>query len=228
MVTTRYVVTGLRVPTREDVTAGELLGVDVDGVDDACGSPDYEGSVDNLLIDIAAALPSLMPSDPFYFNAAIEAGLFCNSTEPGCASVRYEVAIERCGEVARLQLSRSGTTLGADIVELDGDGRFDARFELLSLDLPVLFQGAHTIQAMNLRRARVSGVVSEGALEELVIGGANRYEDYLPLVYCDPAICDPGGPIDALFDVMLDPGDASCGGISVGFVATAVMLSGDD
>lgn len=225
---TRYLITELRIPTLDDVAAGELLGVDVDGVEDACDSPDYEGSVDNLLIDVAAALPSLTPGDPFYFNAGIEAGLFCDRMDPGCALVRYEVDIERCGDIARIQLWRSYTSLGADIVELDVDGRFDARFEQLSLDLPIVFQDAHTIQAMNLLRARISGVVSEDALEELAIGGANRYEDYLPLVYCDPSFCDPAGPPDALFDVMLDPLSSSCEGISVGFVATTVESSGDD
>ena len=97
------------------------------------------------------------------------------------------------------------------------------------LDLPVVFQDAHTTLAMTLLHAQLGGVVNEGALTELVIGGATRYQDYVPLFgYCDPSFCDPEPPPDSFFDVMLDPRDSTCDGISVGFVATTVVQPGDD
>jgi len=194
--------------------------------------------VDNAFIDVAAAVPSLYPDDPIVLNESIEAGLFCEPSNADCAWVGYEVDVQRCGGTARVQLRRHdnraqmSTVLGTDIVGLDGDGRFVARFSPFDLGLPVVYSGEHSIEPMPLLRAMASGVLTADAINDLVIAGAIHRREViaaLPPFYCDPSFCDPPPvPDDALFDVMTDPASAMCDGLSVGFIANAELLNLDD
>ena len=72
-----YRLNALNIPTPEQAMDGDVVGHNVDRVGDTCGVPDYDGGVDNSLIDLAAALPALAPMDPVDLQEEIDNGLNC-------------------------------------------------------------------------------------------------------------------------------------------------------
>ena len=144
VVRARYRLTTLHIPTQAQAEAGELAGVDLDGVDGACGVPDYPGSVDNTLVGLVSAFYMLAPNDPLDVQAQLDEGLFCTATEPDCAGVVLDVRVTPLtGRSARVELivTEGGAqrVLATDEdASGDRDGRLTAHFDAVALELPMV------------------------------------------------------------------------------------------
>lgn len=224
-----YRLTELHVPTRADVAAGAPLGHDLDGVEGACEVPDYEGGVDNSLIDIAAALPVLTPEDPLVLQDLMDQALFCTAADPGCVPQWVGVRVQECRRGAKVDVFRVaqgvceglGTAVAADVGR---GGALHAEFATLALDRAFEdSRGAHELFA--LVDARLTGTLTADGLTDAVLGGVvpfDYFEYVVPYIFPDLVEFEVIGPVFNLSDIAREPGGA-CDGLSMGFTLSAAV-----
>jgi len=236
---TRYRLTSLHIPTLAEARGGALAGADLDGVDDACGEDDYPGSVDNALVGLAAGLPALTPDDPQEMQGSIDAGLFCDASSEGCAGVAFDVHVLRCGRTARVELlaveGGDETVLGFDDpVRLDDSGQLGAHFERLVLEVPTDHGDYQSSLTFALTNAVLTGTVQAEGIEDIVIAGVVHRADFFAAFlasicqtfFPDGAVaCTPDQFDFPLYDVITDPDEGECDGLSIGFTAAADALT---
>jgi len=222
----------LHIPTPTEASGGATVGHNVDGVGTACGVPDYAGGVDNSLIDLAAALPSLAPDDPIDLQEEIDNGLDCAVGATDCTRIDLIVSI------------RTGT--GCVIVEVeDGDGenlagpfvgslnaanQMRGQVESLSLAIPYGTSSGTTVDInLEVTDVIITGTRSDTAITNVVIGGAlvkTAFEqtimDLLPLLGGDISFDDISGILSNLYDVQVG---GTCGALSVGLTASGSVYT---
>ena len=234
VVRARYRLTTLHIPTQAQAEAGELAGVDLDGVDGACGVPDYPGSVDNTLVGLVSAFYMLAPNDPLDVQAQLDEGLFCTATEPDCAGVVLDVRVTPLtGRSARVELivTEGGAqrVLATDEdASGDRDGRLTAHFDAVALELPMVDGEDQRVFSLPLTGVVLTGTLELEGIRDLVLAGV-VHRDALVSEFILPLITplDPSAlfdDLDGLFDVMTNPESATCDGFSVGLTATATAL----
>lgn len=229
----RYRITALHIPTPAEANGGATVGHNVDGAGTTCGVPDYAGGVDNSLIDLAAALPSLAPEDPIDLQAEIDNAL-------GCAA---DADPSECTRLDLIVSARTGVGC-VEVTVLDGDdavlaGPFnatlaangDVRGRVPALDLAIPYQAEGGAVDINLEVTNVVLTANVGAtsLSNIVLGGSlakTAFEqtimDLLPLLGGDISFEDISGILSNLYDVQLG---GSCAALSVGLTGTAAVVA---
>lgn len=224
-----FQLTAVRVPTSAQADAGAVVGHDLDGVDGACDVPDYAGSVDNSLVDLAAAFALLAPEDPFVLEDVVNEALFCTSGDVACTPPRVGVRVQECRRGALVSVFREtdsacevlGTATAADV---GPGGELHAEFDTLAFD--DAFEDPHGVhQLFELVNARLTATITADGLSNAVLGGVLPVEvfqsitpNFLPL---EPGISFPASPA-SLSDIMLEP-DGACDGLSMGLTLSAVV-----
>lgn len=228
----RYRITTLHIPTRDDATANAVLGHNVDGVGDTCGVPDYDGGVDNSLIDLAAALPALAPDDPIDLQAEIDNALSCAAdADPAeCTRLDLIVSVETgAGCVLVNVLDGDDEVLAGPFTgTLDSNGSVRGRVPVLALAIP--YQGDGGAVNINLEVTNVILTTNLGAtsLSDIVLGGGlerTAFEttimDLLPLLGGGITFEDIQPILENLYDVQVA---GSCAALSVGLTGSATLL----
>jgi hypothetical protein len=229
---TRYRVTTLHIPTPDDAEANAVVGHNVDGIGDTCGAPDYDGGVDNSLIDLAAALPALVPDDPIDLQAEIDNALNCAAdADPAeCTRLDLIVSVE--------------TGDGCVLVNvLDGDddvlaGPFggtlaangDVRGRVPALALAIPYQGDGGSVSINLEVTNVilTANLSANTLGNIVLGGSLERTAFeatimdLLVLLGDIPFEDLQDILENLYDVQVG---GSCSALSVGLTGSATLVA---
>ncbi len=227
--TRAFRLSALHVPTAADVMAGTPVGHDVDGVDGACGFADYEGSVDNAFLELAAAFPSLSPGLPSV-QESIDAGLFCGAHEAECQGVAFELRLTTCGDAHTLRVFEVGpdaeTEIGvAQTTTLSSGGALRAEFGQLELNVPYAFPNAQLRLPLFLEPAILGGELTEDGVGDIVLGGVLSRARLAASPSMLTAPSDGTDPLEGLFDVESASEPGVCDGFSVGLRAAAAVLT---
>lgn len=230
--TTRYRVTTLHIPTPDEADANAVVGHNVDGVGDTCGVPDYDGGVDNSLIDLAAALPALAPSDPIDLQAEIDNALNCaaNADPAECTRLDLIVSVQTGSDcvVVNVLDGDDAVLAGPFSGTLGSNGAVRGRVPALALAIP--YQGdagsvnidlevTNVILTANLSATSLSDIVLGGSLERTAFEATIM--DLLPLLGGDITFEDIGPILENLYDVQVA---GSCAALSVGLTGSASLL----
>ena len=247
---TRYRVTGLRIPTQENVTNGEPLGHDVDGLGAVCDTPDYPGDVDNAFVDVAASLPFVADGAGPDLNAELASALACSGE--GCTPLVLDVRVGAACDSVEL-LDGDGRELAAAAPNSDASGeRIVARWDQVMLPLALsdrprcddgvvcelgasCADGSRCVRRLvdvELSSVTLSANVSPAGLTEIVIGGVLPHSTFMTVIREALPMEVTGVDPDDVFDLVLlrydvRTGDgSSCDGLSVGLTGSAAAFLG--
>lgn len=224
-----YRITELNIPTPAQANGGETVGHNVDGVGGsvACGIPDYAGGVDNSLVDLAAALPSLAPADPIDLQEEIDNGLNCAVGATDCTRIDLIVSV-RTGTgcvIVEVEDGEGANLAGPFVGSLNAAGEMRGQVSSLNLAIPYGTDTGSVDINLEVTSVIITGTRSDTTLTNVVIGGAlvkSAFEttimDLLPLLGGDISFDDISGILSNLYDVQLN---GTCSALSVGLTATA-------
>lgn len=223
---TLYRLTALNIPTPSQASGGATVGHNVDGVGTTCGVPDYAGGVDNSLIDLAAALPSLAPDDPIDLQTEIDTALSCSASSQDCTRLDLIVSV-RTGTgcaVMEIEDAEGNNLAGPFVTTLDASGNFQGTVASFDLSIPYETGSGSVSIDLDLTNVVISGNRSASALTNVVIGGSllkTAFEamimDLLPFLGADISFEDISGILANLYDVQVA---GQCGALSVGLTAS--------
>lgn len=226
----RYRITALHIPTPDDATANAVLGHNVDGVGDTCGVPDYDGGVDNSLIDLAAALPALAPDDPIDLQEEIDNGLNCPVGDTTCTRIDLIVSV-RSGTgcvIVEVEDGEGETLAGPFTGSLDGSGNMRGVVSSLNLTIPYGTDTGTVDISLAVTNVIITGTVSGSSITNIVLGGAlvrtafeDTIMDLLPQLGGDITFEDIGPILENLYDVQVQ---GACAALSVGLTGSATLL----
>lgn len=222
-----YRITELNIPTPAQANGGETVGHNIDGAGTTCGVPDYAGGVDNSLIDLAAALPSLAPEDPIDLQEEIDNGLNCAVGATDCTRIDLIVSV-RTGTgcvIVEVEDGEGENLAGPFVGSLNAAGEMRGQVSSLSLAIPYGTDTGTVDINLEVTNVIITGTRSDTTLTNVVIGGAlvkTAFEttimDLLPLLGGDISFDDISGILSNLYDVQLG---GTCSALSVGLTATA-------
>jgi hypothetical protein len=231
----RYRITELHVPTPAEAGANTPVGHNVDASADACGVPDFDGGVDNALIDLSSALHSFIPPDEGPdLQAAIDAGLGCaiDAAPSECTRLDLIVSLDTEAGCSLIEIEDgAGTSLAGPF-----GGTIDASGHLrgvvtagLSLTVALPAAGGPVDVTLDIRHMIFTAVVGADALTNIVLGGAierSTFEamlmEVLPLLGDEPSFDDLEPILANLYDVEVD---GQCTALSVGFTGSATLVA---
>jgi hypothetical protein len=232
---TLYRINALSIPTPMQANNGDIVGHNVDGRGDVCGVPDYAGGVDNSLIDLAAALPSLAPDDPIDLQAEIDNALACAPDATDCTRLDLIVSVATASDCVQISVldgaGTDATTLAGPFVgSLDGSGNMRGFVPSLALSIPFATDTGSVDISLSVSDVILTGTRSDTALTNVVIGGAlikadfeQTIMDLLPQLGGDITFDDIGPILANLYDVQVAGG--ACEALSVGLTASAVVVA---
>jgi hypothetical protein len=226
-----YRLNSLDIPTPTQAANGEIVGHDVDDAGDTCGVPDYDGQVDNSLIDLAAALPALNPSDPIDLQDEIDNALNCPAASAVCTRMDLIVSV-RTGTGCVIMEFENGdgeTLAGPFVAARDGSGNVRGEVSNLSLTIPY-YTGTGTIDIdLAISSVIISGTVTSNALTNVVIGGVlgqaafeTTIMQLVPLFGGGIEFEDIAPILENLYDVQIG---GQCRGLSVGLTASGGLYT---
>ena len=231
--TTRYRVTTLHIPTPDEATANAVVGHNVDGVGDTCGVPDYDGGVDNSLIDLAAALPALAPDDPIDLQTEIDNALSCAADADPAECTRLDLIVSvqtGSGCVVVNVLDGDDEVLAGPFTgTLGSDGTVRGRVSALALAIPYQGDGGsvninlevtNVILTANLDATSLSDIVLGGSLERAAFEATIM--DLLQLIGDGIAFEDIQAILENLYDVQIG---GTCSALSVGLTGSATLAA---
>ena len=228
-----YYLDSLTIPTPEMALAGELVGYDLDGVDEACAIRDWDNRVDNMFIDIIEAI-----SRDVDVQADIDAGLCLDGGQLGIDLVFQVATGQGCATVDVYSGGSSGTLVGS-FIATDNGGVLRGRADSLSLQVP---HGPSASEwSLPLTRVELSATIGANGLTDVLLGGvlsSSAFQMFAETL-AEPFACEagcgtrpPGEPfvcipaecgVLGLLD-LVNPTNGFCdadGFMSVGLLATA-------
>ncbi|MCA9575829.1 MAG: hypothetical protein KC668_10365 [Myxococcales bacterium] len=222
-----YRVSSLMIPSREDALVG-AVGLDLDGVDDACGHADYPGGVDNAFVELQAQLRDQTPLD---LDAELDAALPCREGDSECVSLGVVIDVRTCGAITDVSVrSAAGSVLAGPTRATVADGVFRVQFEHLALAVPIRADEGTTMLALPLRDAVISGRQGPAGISELVLAGTlvhYRLRNALQVLLGQLDHADLQPTVDAIVaglrDVDIPDEDPACSGISLGLLGAATV-----
>ncbi|MBK6810972.1 MAG: hypothetical protein IPG81_19155 [Sandaracinaceae bacterium] len=229
----RYRITELHIPTLAEANADVPVGHNVDRVGDTCGVPDFDGGVDNSLIDLSAALADFAPpAEGLILQAAIDAALHCaEDAEPTeCTRLDLFVSVASGTGITVIAIEDgAGTTLAGPFVgSLDGSGNLRAVTSQLDLTIPYHAASGPVDVRLDIVSMILTANLSDSAMTNIVLGGAlpsSAFEamlmEVLPLLADEPTFEDVEPILANLYDVQLS---GQCSALSVGFTGTATRV----
>jgi hypothetical protein len=229
----RYRITELHIPTLADVDSGAPVGHNVDRVGDTCGVPDFDGGVDNSLIDLSSALAEFAPpAEGLILQAAIDAALHCpiDAVPTDCTRLDLFVSVASGTGLTVVEVEDGdGTTLAGPFVgSLDGSGNLRAVAPQLDLTIPYHAASGPVDIQLSIISMILTATISESAMTNIVLGGAlesSAFEsmlmEVLPLLGDEPAFEDIEPILGNLYDVQLS---GQCSALSVGFTGSATVV----
>lgn len=171
-----YEIDSLVIPTTRDVVAGGALGHDVDMAGSACGVTDYQGNVDNSLLELAEALPTLNVDWPIHLQRDIDTGLTCLQTNPSCPAPPWTVRVRRgtnCAQVTILHGRTDAVLAGPFLASVDGLGNVRGEFDSLQWVVSHrLVAGGRVDVPFIIRDGIFTARMGELLLSDIVIGGS--------------------------------------------------------
>lgn len=224
-----YRLNALNIPTPEQAMDGDVVGHNVDRVGDTCGVPDYDGGVDNSLIDLAAALPALAPMDPVDLQEEIDNGLNCAVGDTTCTRIDVIVSITTGANcvIVEVEDGEGETLAGPFNGSLDGSGNMRGVVSSLNLSIPYGTDTGTVDIDLAVTNVIITGNRTDTALTNVVIGGAlvqTAFEttimQLLPQLGGDVTFDDIGPILENLYDVQVN---GACAALSVGLTATGVL-----
>jgi hypothetical protein len=229
---TLYRVTALHIPTPTEADGGAVVGHNVDGAGDVCGVPDYAGGVDNSLVDLAAALPSLSPEDPIDLQAEIDTALGCAPAATDCTRLDLIVSVAtgtNCVVVEVLDgVGPDATTLaGPFLGSLNSSGQVRGVVPSLMLAIPYQTDTGSVDINLAVTNVVLTATIGDSSLTNIVLGGSlertafeQTIRDLLPLLGGEIAIDDILPILANLYDVQVN---GSCAALSVGLTGLASL-----
>ncbi len=169
-----YRIDMLRVPSAAEAEAGAIVGHDLDDAWNACGAPDYAGSVDNSLIDLVGLLAWLNRADPYSFQDEISASLDCVASGPTCARLDLFVLVQTGTGCLRIEIQdAAGNTLDGPFAGTpSAGGDFIGRASSFTLAIPQRTAAGTVMLNFRIYDVTVSGTLSQESLTNLIVGGA--------------------------------------------------------
>jgi hypothetical protein len=232
-----YRINELIIPTPAQANGGETVGHNVDGAGDVCGVPDYAGGVDNSLVDLAAALPSLAPSDPIDLQAEIDAGLNCAPDATDCTRIDLIVTVAtgtNCVVVEVLDGTDANATslAGPFVGSLNSSGEMRGVVPSLQLAIPYGTETGPVDINLAVTSVIITGTRTDTTLTDIVIGGALIKTDFettirnlLPLLGDSITFDDIGPILSNLYDVQVAGATPPCAALSVGLTGSAAVVT---
>jgi hypothetical protein len=226
-----YRLNALNIPTPDDAEAGDVVGHNVDRTGDTCGVPDYDGGVDNSLIDLAAALPALAPDDPIDLQEEIDNGLNCAVGDDTCTRIDVIVSITTGANcvIVEVEDGEGETLAGPFNGSLDGSGNMRGAVASLNLSIPYGTDTGTVDIDLAVTNVIITGTRTDTALTNVVIGGAlvqTAFEttimQLLPQLGGDVTFDDIGPILENLYDVQVG---GQCAALSVGLTATGAVYT---
>lgn len=230
----RYRITELHVPTLADVDSGAPVGHNVDATGQTCGIPDFDGGVDNSLIDLSSALAEFAPpAEGLILQAAIDAALHCaEDAEPTeCTPLDLFVSVASGPGISVVAIEDGeGTTLAGPISSsLDGSGGLRAIASRLDLTIPYHTASGPVDIRLAMLNMRLTATVSESAMTNIVLSGAltqiafeAMLMELLPRLADGPTFQDVQPILASLYDVEVR---GVCSALSVGFTGSAALVA---
>lgn len=230
---TLYRLATFHIPTPQDANNGDVVGHDIDDQGSVCGVPDYTGRVDNSLIDLADALPSLSPDSPIDLQAEIDAALGCPADATDCVRLDLILSVSigtACAVIEVLDgtASWAETLAGPFVATLDASGNFSGRVPSLALAIPYATGTGSVDINLAISNVRVTGTLGGSGVSNVVLGGAliqadfeRTITDLLPLLGGSIEFDDIAPILANLYDVQIA---GMCQGLSVGFTASGPRL----
>lgn len=232
-----YYLDSLTIPTMADATGGATVGFDIDGQDNGCGLPDFQGQVDNALIALNGALGAL-PGD-IDLQDQIDAGLCVEGTNPPAMELLIRVTPGTgCAVVEIFSEDTTGTPLTSFVASYVG-GELSGGAPAFPLTIPYRADDG-SLADINLQISdlRFTATLGAAGLTNVLLGGSlpamaleQTVMDVLPIINGGPCpgtsgcieFSTIGSVIGNLYDVP-NPTSGLCGdqgSLSVGFFATA-------
>jgi hypothetical protein len=173
---TEYEIDSLVIPTTRDVVGGAALGHDVDMAGSACGVTDYQGNVDNSLLELAQALPALSVTSPIHLQGDIDTGLTCSLANTSCAAPPWTIQVRRgtnCAQITILHGRTDALLAGPFLASVDGLGNVRGEFDSLRWVVShLLVAGGRVDVPFVIRDGIFTARIGELLLSDIVIGGS--------------------------------------------------------
>ncbi|MCB9628703.1 MAG: hypothetical protein H6725_15130 [Sandaracinaceae bacterium] len=223
----------LHVPTNSEAMGGAVVGQDVDDSGTVCAVPDYMQQVDNSLIDLAAALPALTPTDPVDLQGEIDTALACvvsGTTGTSCRRLDIHVRVATGDQCAIVSVTdQMGQVLAPQRVgTLSPQGALRVLLPTFTLAVPLITPGQPQTAVLPLSNAVFSASVSPSSLTNVVIGGymssaaSEAFVAQLYLTSTDPVMPSDYRPIlSNLYDVVVG---GMCSAMSIGLTGAGTAL----
>ncbi|MBK7153049.1 MAG: hypothetical protein IPL19_24870 [Sandaracinaceae bacterium] len=226
-----YRLNSLDIPTPDQAAAGDIVGHNVDRAGDTCGVPDYDGGVDNSLIDLAAALPALAPDDPMDLQAEIDTALNCPAASVDCTRMDLIVSV-RTGTgcvIMEIEDGNGETLAGPFSGTRDGSGNVRGVVSSLNLTIPYGTDTGTVDIDLTITNVIITGNVTANSLSNVVIGGAlvqtaleTTLMEALATIDGNYSFDDVEPILENLYDIQVG---GQCAALSVGFTGAGTLYT---